>query len=421
MKIAITGANGYIGARLVSRALTDGHSVVALVRRPLPRTDVISLAYDLSSKFVPPLPDDTNIIIHLAANTVDNAGVAREELHAAQLLIEAARKHSAALIFVSSQTSRADAPTQYGRTKWQIEQIILAAGGSIVRPGQVYGGVQQGLFGQLVNTTARLPAIPHLLPGPQVQPIHIDDLITGLLRIATAPEKYSRLICLAAPKTRPFSEFLNQIAVVRLRVYRPLLPVPAALLLTAFKLLRKTDQAIRFQSLLQLPVMETKADLQSLQLELRDLRLGMHRSGNSQRRLLLLEGNTFFRYILSQSVPLFSIRKYVRVIMTLRNGHPLHLPQSFHNAPFLLALIDKGVIANGNWHAELTWRLDAATLIGEASTIGARSFLGIPHSHGMLRSVLAISATLVAETLWRLLSLSLSKLITKYLLPSFED
>jgi len=107
--------------------------------------------------------------------------------------------------------------------------------------------------------------------------------------------------------------------------------------------------------------------------------------------------------------------------MTLRNGHPLHLPQSFHNAPFLLALIDKGVIANGKWYAELTWRLDAATLIGEASTIGARSFLGIPHSHGMLRSVLAISATLVAETLWRLLSLSLSKLITKYLLPSFED
>jgi len=105
MKIAITGANGYIGARLVSRALTDGHSVVALVRRPLPRTDVISLAYDLSSKFVPPLPDNINIIIHLAANTVDNAGVAREELYAAQLLIEAAQKHSAALIFVSSQTS----------------------------------------------------------------------------------------------------------------------------------------------------------------------------------------------------------------------------------------------------------------------------------------------------------------------------
>jgi len=97
MKIAITGANGYIGARLVSRALTDGHSVVALVRRPLPRTDVISLAYDLSSKFVPPLPDNINIIIHLAANTVDNAGVAREELYAAQLLIEAAqniRQHS---------------------------------------------------------------------------------------------------------------------------------------------------------------------------------------------------------------------------------------------------------------------------------------------------------------------------------------
>jgi len=50
-----------------------------------------------------------------------------------------------------------DAPTSYGKTKWEIEQLVLAARGYVVRPGQVYGGESNGLFGELIKFAKKSP------------------------------------------------------------------------------------------------------------------------------------------------------------------------------------------------------------------------------------------------------------------------
>src|ERR1035437_5244974 len=104
MKIAVTGATGYIGECFVKRALASGHQVAALSRR-VPESFVSSwILYELSSNQAPTLPSDTNFVLHLATNTAFavTTDSTQEEL-AAELLIKAAQEVGAKFIFVSSQ------------------------------------------------------------------------------------------------------------------------------------------------------------------------------------------------------------------------------------------------------------------------------------------------------------------------------
>src|SRR5690606_18848395 len=98
------------------------------------------------------------------------------EIHAASALLSATTALKARFIFVSSQTAQAGAPTQYGRTKHSIEQLVLESGGIVIRPGMVYGGPSLGLNGTLSRLVRKLPVLPAFLPSPRVQPVHVDDL-----------------------------------------------------------------------------------------------------------------------------------------------------------------------------------------------------------------------------------------------------
>ncbi|QEZ66453.1 SDR family oxidoreductase [Pseudomonas protegens] len=141
MRIAITGATGYIGRRLVRAARLAGHEILALSRRPMAEPGVTWQAFDLADNLPLSLPEDIAVVFHLAVKTQHDFGESSVEQDAAQRLIEAAAVVGAGVVFVSSQAACADAPTAYGRIKWQIEGKTLAAGGWVVRPGQVYGGL----------------------------------------------------------------------------------------------------------------------------------------------------------------------------------------------------------------------------------------------------------------------------------------
>jgi nucleoside-diphosphate-sugar epimerase len=143
MKLAITGASGYIGQRLTDLAIERGHEVVALTRHRPGRRDAGWLPFDLRDAGSARLPDDAQWLIHLAAVTHENEMGKVDELSAVRHLIAAS---ASKVVFVSSQAAGADAPTAYGRTKWAIERIVLDGGGVVVRPGQVYGGQERALF-----------------------------------------------------------------------------------------------------------------------------------------------------------------------------------------------------------------------------------------------------------------------------------
>ena len=86
-------------------------------------------------------------------------------------------------VFVSSQSARPDAANVYGRVKWRIEQVLAGDREVSARVGLVYGGPPRAMFGLLSRLTARLPVLPMIDPWREVQPIHIDEVCEGLLRL----------------------------------------------------------------------------------------------------------------------------------------------------------------------------------------------------------------------------------------------
>ena len=76
-------------------------------------------SFDLAETMPLLLPDDIAVVFHLAAKTQHGSKAEPAEENAALRLIDAAGVVGADFVFVSSQTACADAPTAYGRIKWQ--------------------------------------------------------------------------------------------------------------------------------------------------------------------------------------------------------------------------------------------------------------------------------------------------------------
>ena len=416
MKIFITGASGYIGSRLTTLASLKGHEVI-LASRLRPFSSNKWFPYDLNNADPIILQEDIDVVIHLATNTTYE-NYSKTEILAAQVLIQATKKIEAKFIYISSQTARHDAPTAYGRLKWKIEQDVLAADGWVIRPGQVYGGSEQGLFGMLVKIVRSLPILPAFLPSPKVQPIHVDDLAEGLLCIAQADNVASGVICIASPEPVSFTKFLSVIASQRVRKKKLFIPFPIIFITIIGSLigyrLRNRLGLERLKSLFDLPIMDTEKDLKILNLSLRSLSSGMHRSGSNRRRTLILEGRALFIYLLKSNPSASLIRRYVRVIEKMREGKPLGLRQFIYKQPLLMGFLDRPPYAQVRENSEFVGRLDDAMVLAEATIQGASSFLGIDKKSGVFVSLFIILKSLISEAFWRALSFTILPIMWLY-------
>ena len=409
MRLLVTGATGYIGERLCRRARADGHEVIAATRHRPQDARIEWVPFDFAAYNELRLPAQVDVVIHLAAVTRHDAVDPETEIAAARHLIAAALQGGATFIFVSSQVARADAPTLYGRTKWQIERIALDAGGWAVRPGQVYGGPERGLFGVLVDAVRKLPAIPAFVPAPRIQPIHLDDLVDGLLRCCASPPGTPRVLCLGSETPVSFTDFLGAIARDRVGRDRPPLPIPVVLVRLVVTLLganlSSRSGLDKLNSLFDLPAMRTSDDLAALGMTLRPLSSGMTKRGEDGRRRLIREGRALLAYVLKTEPPVGSIKRYVRGIEDLRGGQAMGLPAWMLNRPATIALLDAPSTQATTRGQEFHWRLDAAIVLAEASVQGATRFLGLGGRSGLVIDGLRMAGAVFRAAAWRLLGL----------------
>lgn len=421
MKLLITGATGYIGQRLISFATANGHEVICATRQPCP-TAYTWLAYDLLGP-APDCPTEMQALIHLAADTSTGIHISPDdEVRAAQALIRCAHQGSARFIFISSQTADPTAPSAYGRTKWRIEQEVLAAGGVVIRPGQVYGGPERGLFGVLSGLVRRFPIIPILLPAPYVQPIHVDDLAASIMAVVAREDIRSEIFNLGAVQPISFGRFLMSIAVHRVHAARLPIPLPVALLkLLGLSLGQSLSIKLgidRIFSLINLPHMDSERSLQKLGIVLRPLAHGMHRSGHGQRRQVLQEATVLLNYLLKCPPQRSLLSRYTRALERAGKTQPVISSRLLMRWPILLTLLDNHGILKQPCGQELSWRLQVALSIAEASPQGAKSFLGTLQQQNLVTTLIGLVLTSVKELVWRLSALLCRPFVRQLLLGS---
>lgn len=401
----MTGATGYIGQRLIRAALLANYEVLGLSRRPTALADVVWQYFELDEVGQFTLPSDVAVVFHLAANT-QRADGSESELVGAQRIIAAANSVGANFVFVSSQTAREDAPTGYGRIKWQIERMTLAAGGWVYRPGLVYGGPECGLFGRLCNLIQSLPVLPAFIPSPLVQPVHVDDLAKALLSYLNLPS--SSVLCIGASDPIKFTKFLQAIARYRVRRNIITVSIPTSLINCAVKVmgtrLSSKYGLDRLQSLFALPIMEISTDLQRVLPTLRSLEAGLSPAGRV-RRPLLFEANMLLTYLLRMPPNPILMRRYVRAIEILRHDRALRLSKIFFFFPAMLALIEGARCINNEFQNEFSWRLNTALILAEASPQGALRFLGINQRQNWLINSIRMLKAIFSEAIRRVAQL----------------
>ncbi|WP_162236357.1 NAD-dependent epimerase/dehydratase family protein [Sphingomonas sp. Leaf23] len=277
MKIALTGATGFVGRTLVRRLEDAGHDVVRIVRHstgnagdiiagPLERSDPNFLSTSLSG---------TDAIAHLAALThvATNAKDAREAFWRVnvegtrRLLMAATSAKIPRFVYMSSvkvngeatlpgqRFSGADVPQpedDYGHTKHEAEQLVRAASieNVVLRPPMVYGAEVAGNFARLVDSVRRGVPLPLGRIDNRRSLISVDNLAAATACALTHPDAGGAVVTLSDGEDYSTATLVRAIGDAIDRPAR-LLPVPVALLQLAGRLTGRTGVVRRIVGNLQ--------------------------------------------------------------------------------------------------------------------------------------------------------------------------
>ncbi|WP_176482769.1 NAD(P)H-binding protein [Sphingobium sp. D43FB] len=188
LRIAMTGATGFVGAETLDQALSVGHHVTALTRRAQPpraRLKWVPGSLDQAAG-LDTLVRDADVVIHIAGvvNAPDRDGFEMGNARGTMAVVDAMRKRGVRrLIHISSLAAREPGLSDYGWSKDLAERHVRASGldWTIVRPPAIYGPNDREML-ELFRMAKR--GIMLLPPGGRLSVIHVADLAQLLLALA---------------------------------------------------------------------------------------------------------------------------------------------------------------------------------------------------------------------------------------------
>jgi uncharacterized protein YbjT (DUF2867 family) len=221
LRVLVTGASGFIGSALAEALLRAGHEVLCASRHPrviqVAGRTAATLEVDLSRVpavewWVPHLAN-VNAVINAVGILREHGGQTFSALHAeapSQLFKACALVRIPTVIQVSALGADAGATSRYHLSKRAADELLrqLPLRAAIVQPSLVYGpeGASAGLF----NMLASLPVVA--MPGGgamQVQPVHIEDVIAGIVSLLDAPPAGQQTIAFVGPQPLSMRDYLG--------------------------------------------------------------------------------------------------------------------------------------------------------------------------------------------------------------------
>ncbi|WP_235516749.1 SDR family oxidoreductase [Sphingomonas sp. Leaf28] len=197
MHVLVIGAGGFVGRHLVGRLVAEGVRVTAAGRDPARLAQAVcgvstircDLTQDVADDWLPRLCG-VDAVVNCAGLIRDGGRYATVHDKGARALFDACLAGGVGrVVQVSALGADAGAATRYHLSKRTADDHLagLDPAGTrmdwvVLRPSLIIGrgGQSSALFGAL----AALPLTPRLGQGRwRVQPIHVDDLVAGILRL----------------------------------------------------------------------------------------------------------------------------------------------------------------------------------------------------------------------------------------------
>lgn len=237
MRIALTGATGFVGSHLLDALVARGDDLRCIVRRAPPASLVASGAAVVLAQLddvaaLGSAVDGVDAVVHVAglikarraaeywtANVVGTRGVVRACL--------AARRPPRRLVLISSLAaagpSRGSSPvyeddpprpcSAYGASKLAAEAAVWQANRQIevvvVRPSVVYGPRDAAL--RPLFRAVRLGLAPRPAGDPFISLVHVRDLVACIIRAIEVPGAAGRTYFAASPEPARISDLTDLI------------------------------------------------------------------------------------------------------------------------------------------------------------------------------------------------------------------
>ncbi len=234
-EVFVIGAGGRSGAPLCRALLARGTDVVPVVR------DATRLPADIVSRSLPPrIADLTGPESQLRA-ALAGARFIISTAHASHIpsLLEATPSETV-LIGLGSTRKFTRWPDEHGNGVLSGEKALLASGraGALLHPTMIYGAEGENNVQRLAALLRRLPVVPMPAGGRAlVQPIYQDDvthcLIAALDLAQNGQLGVPKSLVIAGAEPMAYRDFAAAVARAAGFEMAPVIPVPAALLMTA--------------------------------------------------------------------------------------------------------------------------------------------------------------------------------------------
>lgn len=254
MRVLVTGASGFVGSHIIGALIKAGYLVRGLTRKmPSQERERLGAEYiddvDVTESLtlLPAMFQEVDAIVHLVGIIREGVGsqsFQRVHVDGMRNLLDAAGDSGfqGQVIYLSALGADPASPSEYSRTKYAAEQILVDSGfpGTIFRPSLILG--RGGEFVQQIQDLVLHGGLPLPVPMPFIpmpgsgetrfQPLAIGDLAACIVRSLENATTSYQMYEVGGASIVTFNQIIEGFA-RHLGVQKPVLHVPLGVLSAA--------------------------------------------------------------------------------------------------------------------------------------------------------------------------------------------